>query len=585
MSSFDRKISENFDNYNFPNEVGAVEIVDCYLGNGNSRINILPQVKSITINESIFDNYFIQGTIVIEDAIGYAEILPIIGDEWLFLNFTTPTSGIENKRLYKIISSSPEQYDGENPLVTYSLKFVTYEYFLNLKEKVFIARNSITIHNLAQKIYKNYITKFLDSNGEPIGTVDIPLNQIFIPEKVKGVYNICISNKTPFNAIHYLSARALSNNYNGASFIFYQDNHRFNFTSLEYLIETPYVLRYTQQPAGLSDAPARERISAAYKTIQSYEIKSKFDVLKSLNNGMYSSRMLSLDLARLEVLQRDFYYELPKDKNAAQFFINANPGSNYRQHVERVTPSEEYFDADLWRSTYNSQINLDKQTSFADYLRGIFDDAVKGKRADWIQENLNSTALQSRFKHLNNRPLHNIQSDVLYAAQAKYFFNNTTEGYNLPIGKSEYSSRGEHPNNIESIFQQRISQLMQFNTVVLNIDVFGHTGRTVGQVINVILPTRISDEYNTSIQAKRNNIFSGNYLVTKVTHLLNRESGGGRFNHNMSLELRTDSINLHGDSAGNQIDIDTYGEPGRDSGTTPEGELIVGNTGTLGGGV
>lgn len=547
MSKFDERIQNNFENSFAPRNPGSVDISQCILTNSRGTFNIIPQVKKITIIESLLDGYFIKGKVELEDGIGLSEFFPIIGEESLFLEFTTPTSFISHKGLYKIVTSSPEYYDGPNTLVKYELTFVSYEYFQNLKEKVFLSSSKVNLSTFAQIIYDRYIKVPLETRS------DYQFKQLKLGTTSTGEYNICIPNMTPFTALQFLSNRSKDKTYDGAGFLFYEDKDFYNFTTVEKLYENGPVITYNQNPLSVTDKSSKQIVAETYRNIQNYTISEKFDVIESLLSGMYSSRMLSLNLLKMNVDVNDFHYILTENTNVDAFYKLDSLGNYGAASTKKITPNSNYYNqlvTDTGES-FGVKIDANNTTGVEEYLKEIFDNSVRGKRTDWYQEIITDSKksyLKSRFKHLNKEPFSRFTSDNLYAPQSRYFFNNTTSGIDQKIGgggdKSSYVSEGELPNRIEDIFQQRMSQLRQLKSVVVNLDVVGHTGRTVGQVVNIILPTRVADVFkNDKFTNKKNELFSGEYLVTKVTHILNQESGGS-FRHNMKLELRTDSTNL-----------------------------------------
>jgi hypothetical protein len=84
--------------------------------------------------------------------------------------------------------------------------------------------------------------------------------------------------------------------------------------------------------------------------------------------------------------------------------------------------------------------------------------------------------------------------------------------------------------------QKRMSSLQQMSATKLQIVVPGRTDYTVGNKVVVNLnkfnPIELSDEQNDILD----NIFSGNYIISSVSHYIDRE------NHECRMELIKDSF-------------------------------------------
>ena len=84
------------------------------------------------------------------------------------------------------------------------------------------------------------------------------------------------------------------------------------------------------------------------------------------------------------------------------------------------------------------------------------------------------------------------------------------------------------------IVQKRMSFFQGLNKYKINIQVFGRTDYTVGQVVEVNVPkvTQITKRDTDP----RDNILSGNYLISAISHIINRE------NHTCNIELIKNSV-------------------------------------------
>lgn len=87
-----------------------------------------------------------------------------------------------------------------------------------------------------------------------------------------------------------------------------------------------------------------------------------------------------------------------------------------------------------------------------------------------------------------------------------------------------------------SSIQKRISQLAQAQTTKININVFGRTDYTVGMKVSVDLNQMRPIQKTETRESVRDNILSGNYIISAISHNINRKQ------HECVLELIKDSF-------------------------------------------
>lgn len=131
--------------------------------------------------------------------------------------------------------------------------------------------------------------------------------------------------------------------------------------------------------------------------------------------------------------------------------------------------------------------------------------------------------------HLNKNPLYTTMKPV---SPVNVMFNEVRH----------YASHDGFADTSNVTFQQqRTSKLGLIRSCVVEINVFGRTDYTVGQKVYVEVPkpTVITDQDQASTDRTSGFIdaaYSGNYIVTAVNHVINRES------HSCILELSKESM-------------------------------------------
>lgn len=111
--------------------------------------------------------------------------------------------------------------------------------------------------------------------------------------------------------------------------------------------------------------------------------------------------------------------------------------------------------------------------------------------------------------------------------------NNSTILY-TPKAYGNYSNFGDVTDY--NVIQKRVSLMKQINSYKMQIEVYGRTDYTVGQKINLTLYKKqpISNaESNTDLVDK---VYSGNYLIAAINHVVTRES------HTCIMEIVKESL-------------------------------------------
>jgi hypothetical protein len=109
-------------------------------------------------------------------------------------------------------------------------------------------------------------------------------------ENTSGSFDLIIPGYRPFEAIQWVTARGYDQK--KFCYFFFENKNGFNLTSLQTLIkQKPYkTLKYELKNADGAD-PALNKDS-----IDNFSIVNDFDMLTSISNGSFSSRLLSIDI-------------------------------------------------------------------------------------------------------------------------------------------------------------------------------------------------------------------------------------------------------------------------------------------------
>lgn len=255
--------------------------------------NIENIISEVNIYEDLF-GATVSAQIVINDTKNQIANFPITGHEYVRLSFRKPNADYiaVRLRIYKISNREQEKERYQ----VYILHCVDNAEFVNARTRVSKAYKQMLISDIAEDVQ----TQFL---GSPFVNI----------EATQNLHHIIPAQWSPFKTMNFLAARANSAVYKGANYVYFQTVDGFNFRSIESLCDTEPSITYLSQPANIRDLSVVEgykprTLETDTIAIQSYKIVNNYDSLGNINAGMYSSRLLWLDLRNQQYGEKDFSY-------------------------------------------------------------------------------------------------------------------------------------------------------------------------------------------------------------------------------------------------------------------------------------
>jgi hypothetical protein len=455
-------------------------------------IDITVLVQSFNIYEDLFKNVT-SCDIVISDAMGLIDGLPIVGDEYVTLSYrsagfktakentdsTEPLKDLdpeapgtqiefENRirsfRVYKIgkrVESAERQQN-------YVLHCVDDHMLLNEMMDInqsFVGQNCI---EAARDLWKsNFVDTdedFRPYNKLPklygIGTNDVT--------KSKNSSSYIAPGLTPFEVITYLKEEAQHEvSTNVSDYVFYQDLFGFHLTTITELKNREPVASFYVQDPGVEpkSAPTFTDDGESYplmlRTIVSYDVKKTFDTVNNLGIGLYGNRVAAIDLLTKRFDEKTFSYIESADQlspmdvgriNSADTFFK-NSGSTHTRYItsELSTSSVPTGEA--------TQFNLSKQYEKANEYLYPVDGGDK-------------------------------ESGTIKNSEANDRLSDIKSG----------DPKVANPRVKHELLNRRISGKAILDNIMISFIVPGNSDLTVGQTIYVYLPQNLGDPKNTRYQ-------------------------------------------------------------------------------------
>ena len=529
-----------------PTFAGEYDILKLTLTSPNRKqkggyIDLKAAWSDLNIYEDIFASC-LTGNIIITDGMGLMENVPIIGEETI--NIHVKTSGIKREReeittgpfkgslsegiinlkfrVYKI-SDLIKMNEG---MWRYKLHLISEEALINLKSKVAkSALNPATleprrISATAKNIYSQYFKRGRSPRDQ----------KKFFIEPTRNLTNLIIPNQTPFKAFNFLASRAVSAGKHavGSSFVFYETVKGFFFVSMETLMagggtgyrsemgegdgkeleysapENPVKEVYTVQPKKLfAKSDNLKNVAIEMTSVDEYKFESNFDVIKNLQSGMYSNRLLTHDLVRMKYDTLDFNYMHPEN---TEQLVTEDVDTGGTEVVDVKTMGAE-------------------QKNFYD-----------------------------NFTHLGKGRLCSENQFAMGSPESVISFYPTNFGHDVRFPE-DIGAEGVHggarsalniiPNRVEQWMQSRMVQSQQINNIKLSIRAPGLSTRTVGDLIEFKMPTQYLEDRDGITPAAHHTYLSGYYLITKLRHHFTAEK------YEIEFEAIKDALNspVGGDTA------------------------------------
>lgn len=270
-----------------------------------AEYSIANQMIELTYHENI-GTPSVYCSVTLYDAIDFPTLLPMIGEERLKVSFTRQdeTAVAEGGGLldpivldlpiYKISNRSPQTSNRKGQV--YSIHATSDEMLQSLKTKVRLGLTNMSYSDMVSRVYEDYVK----------------VNKPIEIEDTQHVYDFCIGNMNPFRFITHVSSRALSPDFGGCLFFFFEDRDKFNFKSLGTMFKDAPILRLNFAmknilKEGTGDEPKERNFLRDMYTVEHMEHSHSFDLIKTIISGSYSQKAIFVDPIRQLFNAKEFH--------------------------------------------------------------------------------------------------------------------------------------------------------------------------------------------------------------------------------------------------------------------------------------
>jgi hypothetical protein len=345
--------------------------------NGNDKMKLLPQFVELSVYQSIFEPVM-KAELLLNDNIGLFVNYPFTGEEIIDIEYRQlagigVTESDTSSMKFIIKGVRDIALDDRARALMYIVDLVSVEFLQNVRKMVSHAFNDL-VEDMAEKVYEEYIKKDTEEKFNKV--------KPFEKEESIKVRNLVIPNLRPFQAIQWLAKHAVAKDYEKHFlYLFYEDNEKFNFVTIQKLIEDAYKdkakieekkYRYISDvESGLTDRNAKP--DADLYLISNIVNNKRFSSIEKIAGGYYQNELFEISL-----LQKNFNsHPTELDKEAGDNALGKYPlnTDSYIDYVKNEKKQSEY--ANRIRYIINNYEDLSEQNRTQPQYRYKFGNATK----------------------------------------------------------------------------------------------------------------------------------------------------------------------------------------------------------------
>ena len=273
-------------------------------------INVLDYLVELNIYESIFKPG-LSGTLTLGDSRNLIKDFPILGEELLIVEFTTPGTAISIEKLFRVHSLIDKNYVSDGASQVYTLHFVSVEIFRDISNPIFRSFNG-TPSDIITDIFNEYLRTTRNvstSNSSRSSNTSDKLTNLTVLGRTKNNVRFVSPGWTPIQCINWLCGHAESAGSSASDFLFWETNKGFYFGSIDDIIRQQDKLNagnyyYSSTLMGSPDTSIGKKMMG----IEDITFKKVFDQLDNNMSGFLSSRVVNVDIMNKTYENYDYDY-------------------------------------------------------------------------------------------------------------------------------------------------------------------------------------------------------------------------------------------------------------------------------------
>jgi len=282
---------------------GDIDLQSCLLVNYNGKyIELREIILEFNVYHDIFSNG-IKCDIIVDDAIGLIERVPIVGDETVIISFSEPTVAKYVTYVFSVykVSDRVSQNDRSN---TYVIHAQSQELINDLRSIVSRSYSNIAADEIVSDVYKTY----LQPKTSKFSYIREGRGLSF--ESTEGRHTLIAPKVSPFQFIRMVSSEAQSKKYRSASFVFFETTKGWKFVTIENLMDKPAVDSFYFSHALFDRQHTIDNETIfPYQIIVAIDYASQFDNVIAHKAGMLDNDVEVIDPIRKKFSTESFLYD------------------------------------------------------------------------------------------------------------------------------------------------------------------------------------------------------------------------------------------------------------------------------------
>ena len=433
------------------------------------KYDLVPHLEELNIYESIFSNH-LQAHLTLQDAFNIPYKLPIVAEETIdvAIRLTGDEGDVIINPPMLHVHDLADRFLKTNQSQRFSLNLVSAQYMSNVHSRVSKSFSGMTAEDIVHDIWANYLD---DGHGD------------LYTEPSKREEQCIIPNWTPHQAFNWLAKRTQPKDGFGdthaVNYLYYETMDGVHFKSLNGLADPDNLTPLIFAKSHLATDPAKiESLSVGFIKADSITYLGQFEKIKNINEGQYSSKLITHDIVKKKISQHDYdgFTEWLNIWHLGQFPPLSNSDTEIKSgHIAR--------------------------TSFAPPFDPNFA-ITEGRRLS----DLTDSAVSLYPKH-----------DKMYAQNSGH----------------------EHDNKVEEWKLRRAAQMVTYDGIMMQVECAGLSFIRVGLLVTLNVASPETTSHGKSDVAF-DKFLSGVYMITAIRHIFNNDKG--QVGYKMVLELTKDGL-------------------------------------------
>jgi len=290
---------------------GDVEITELLLiGNDGVEHDIRQFLLELNLYEDMF-RPGLYGNMMMVDALNLSRLVPLRGDEYVRIKIRTPTTSQYFFKTFRVYAITDGRFLQDSSKQTYVLQFCSSEIIVDAVSPIYRSFSG-KISDVVQQIYLDSLQT--SRNGLPNDE-----NSLTIIGETENRIKYVSPGWTPLQNISWLAARSLCEGYLAPNYVFFESNKGYYYANIETIIDgaiqsKSIFAQYIYMAQNVS-APQEENqtgsdyykdVNREFQKIESLEIVSSPNALRSIENGHFANRLINFDIIKKDYVVYDY---------------------------------------------------------------------------------------------------------------------------------------------------------------------------------------------------------------------------------------------------------------------------------------